>query len=204
MELEMLSSIADFIQTPVSVIAVGVTAWAAWSATRAAKAAEHSVEENRKTTRDQLRAYVLIEGAELSYELNGVKSPHPFVGAHAVATIRCKNTGQTPAKDVIVRTTIAIRSLPLDASSLTPKLDLLMSRSNIGSGSEKNNSATHPIPLPQEGGSDLDNKKIGIFVFGEITYLDVFNKRHSTKFRLFNSSRKNGAMTFCDDGNDFD
>ena len=60
------------------------------------------------------------------------------------------------------------------------------------------------ISLTGEEMTGFQGGTIAFFVFGEITYNDVFNKRRTTKFRLRygRESIVNARLAYCEEGND--
>lgn len=78
-----------FVQAIMTVFALAFTGWAAWEASRAAKAAERSIDHADQVMRNELRAYVHLDRAEITWGHGGSR---PLVKLFA------KNTGQTPAK----------------------------------------------------------------------------------------------------------
>ena len=63
--------------------------------------------------------------------------------------------------------------------------------------------ATLPNALPQLVIDTIKRGEAAIFVWGEICYLDAFNKQRSTKFRMYStgSDFDRGELAYHHDGN---
>ena len=79
-----------FAQAVLTLFALTFTGWAAWEAGRAAQAAERAVSHADEVMRNDLRAYVHAERAEVRWGDSSGNSP--------LITLYAMNTGQTPAK----------------------------------------------------------------------------------------------------------
>lgn len=182
-----------------------MTAWAAVAASSAARAAQQSVEVAQSTAKQQLRAYVQVEGAILLYETGGVTSSTPMTGARPFATVRLKNTGQTPAQDLTIRTKLALRPVPLDRTTLTVEGTDTSSRMTLGASIGGNSTAVAPGVLSSATVSDIVAGKAGVFLLGEVKYRDIFDQWHTTSFSLCNAEgHGDGTMRFMDAGNEAD
>ncbi len=124
------------------------------------------------------------------------------------SSITIKNSGQTPALDVIHWANICIREYPL-TSDLPPKTPNLPEIKN----SIPTNGIMTPIiikmevPLTEEEKKLLNSGNTAIYVYGEVTYRDAFRKKHSTKFRRifipkFAMMNEPTEMIRCDEGNE--
>ena len=127
--------------------------------------------------RRQLRAYVFITQTEI----NGVTD-----GAQPVAQLMIRNTGQTPAHDVIVYGNIVFEEFPLQKD--LPVLvfaDPQWTRENIGAGSERSKWEYSLNALTDEQIAKMNAGTHALYIYGEIRYLDVFRKKRSTKYLYF-------------------
>ena len=133
-----------------------------------------------RTTRAQLRAYVLIDHAAMVNLTDVSKEPE--------AHVTIKNFGQTPAYKVINFTDIAFRPYPRPREKFRierRRFWAANSNGSIGPGS-------HMIAIASTLGRPLTTEELAaladgtgvIYVFGEIRYVDTFRKRHSTKYRM--------------------
>ena len=109
------------------------------------------------------------------------------IGVHVEAIVTVKNTGQTPARETVFWTGITIREHPLAVMITDKPSDEIMphaSRGDLGSGS-----AIHS-PIKTDGNlnqSQFDQIRAGaqaVYVFGGVTYRDIFDKPWFTDFCL--------------------
>jgi hypothetical protein len=154
------------------------------------KAKDDSVSENAD------RAYVFAVDAGISTPL-GDSAPTVFV------TI--KNTGRTPAYDLVWRAIFMLRSFPTDGP-----FDL-----------DRSKDAPKQV-LPPEGSlyyqwvftdwkpefsASIKSGKAAVFAVGEITYKDSFGKPHFTKYRLIHGGDAmlaEGKLGAAKEGNEAD
>lgn len=166
-------------------------------AEKAAKSAAESVETMQDTARRQLRAYISINAASIEFPSPGVPK----------VTVSIKNTGQTPAHNVKHWIHQWIEFFPLRVDLPQPPGDLVMSCDVMGTGATHANSITHPkmIVKRDEDINIIGTPKGTIYVYGEITYSDVFGERHFSKYRYMygGSERKTGnVLSACPEGNE--
>ncbi|GIL01629.1 MAG: hypothetical protein BroJett030_15280 [Alphaproteobacteria bacterium] len=139
------------------------------------------------TARRQLRAYITIKCTNVE-----------FVRDRIHVTMTGRNNGQTPAKNVRSWYVIALEPPPFDEDWLndpaTPD-----SASDVGGGDTFE--ATHTAPdKPSPGLADvIRSGKLGCWMYGTIWYDDVFNRRHTTKFRLVMKKRRDGQLWLVPD-----
>lgn len=199
------SANAAWLQLPIATVAAGVTAWAAIAASRAAIAAEKSVEVAGDTATRQLRAYVLVDGAALTFESGGLLSPIPTAGARPLAQVRIRNSGQTPARGVKVRTALCLRPLPIDSTTLLLNNPTVNSQVDLGAGSGCNSTVAAPGILDEGAAAAIRALGQGIFLIGEVIYQDIFGIERRTKFSMVNAAgHHDGTMSFTVFGNEAD
>ncbi|HEY8094895.1 MAG TPA: hypothetical protein VIE65_02220 [Methylobacter sp.] len=137
-----------------------------WLATR------RLVRGSEKTAERQLRAYIFSDHAKII----GFNTPHPLVIA------AFKNSGQTPAYNVIVWVSCHIDAYPLGKKHERPTDESSASRGHVGPG------ATFQIPTPLSENmtaSKTATIKAGveaIYYYGEVTYIDAFDEARFTRF----------------------
>lgn len=193
---------AAWLQLPVTTAAAGVTAWAAIAASKAAMAADRSVAVAQDTAKRQLRAYVLVEGAILNYERGGLLSPLPVAGSQPIAQVRIRNSGQTPAHGVKIRTSLCMRPLPVDQATLILTNLTINSEVDLGANSGANSAVASPGVLDAATAAAIPLGGQGIFLIGEVIYRDIFNNEWRTHFSLSNASgHRDGIMSFTSFGN---
>jgi hypothetical protein len=136
-------------------------------------------------------------GAEINYPQQG-----------PLCQLVIRNAGQTPARNVISWADMRIRETPL-ATSLPAGSSGVVSKSTIPVGGMTTKFPRLPGPLSPTELADLRAGRIAIYVYGQITYRDVYGRPHTTNFRLMHGSFTGAIgvttdMTICDDGNDAD
>jgi hypothetical protein len=157
------------------------------------------------TAETQLRAYVnlVLDDKSVASLVGGSQQQCPII---------LKNFGNTPANDVVLNGNIAPVDWPLSAA--LPKLTTGVSEATaIGS-----RNVLHPqqqIPGSVFGEAVISAEEVSalqksenrrLCMYGEITYRDVFNKTHSTKFRLVSRKIRElpARYMWCYEGNEFD
>lgn len=148
---------------------------------RAAKAAEDAVKSSNDaralaedTARRQLRAYICVNTAALELFSSNMPS----------AIVNFKNCGQTPAYDVRVWIHTWIAHYPLTEILPTPPEDFQMSSNTIGPGGTTQMVPPKKPPLNQFLTSMLGSATATYFVYGQVTYKDVFGQEWYTNYRL--------------------
>lgn len=126
---------------------------------------------SRESAERQLRAYVCIREAKIFWEDNRI----------ARAVITMKNSGQTPAKNTISQTTIGIGPLK---EFLSRDVSGERSRGTIGADADYT-LQSRTEPLEDEIWTQIRERKLPLWVMGELSYDDIFGKeRRHTYFRL--------------------
>jgi hypothetical protein len=165
-----------------------------------------------RTTRRQLRAYVLLDGGNV-YDASGIGIVPP-VPIHSQwvdfvkVTLNLKNSGQTPAKDVVHWAQIAIGDATTEYLMVPPaRLDEIQA-SVVGPGQSTTKSIIWlPFPLVDPARQDITAHQKGIYVYGKVVYRDIFNRQRTTTYRVRYSGEwppvPAGTFMFCLKGNDF-
>jgi hypothetical protein len=153
-----------------------------------------------RTAERQLRAYILVEQAHVVSALTdgrtkvreddmgrGGESMPIQSGYQPKATFTFKNFGRTPAHDVEMFSNVAIVPWPIREEDL-PELDLETgSREIIGPGGARRKIELFEQPraiTPQEWAGLTSGTQALVF-FGEVRYVDAFNKNRITRYRYF-------------------
>jgi hypothetical protein len=145
---------------------------------------------SRNTARRQLRAYVFAEA------VIDLKSGDP-PGTQVKITIIISNSGLTPAYDFRLISNGKIFKPGETINFILGIQPKYTSHAALGPGSMAHNTfLLQPIHIQQT-----------LFIFGEATYRDAFNKPRSTKFRFVSGGDygwpdSGGRMLVCDEGND--
>lgn len=154
--------------------------------------------------RRQLRAYVFPQGADI---LEGMMldKPLPEHRNEIFVIIAFKNTGQTPAYQVISWAQIAVTEPANEETLVTPKLENKF-HTSIGADGIMPKTMWHGRALSDSEISDVNKQVKAIYLYGRIEYRDAFKKQRHTDFRL----RYNGPFpppkgvifSHCEKGND--
>jgi hypothetical protein len=135
-----------------------------------------------KTTREQLRAYVFPDSAVLCDGM-ALSPPIPGKANEPGVVLAWKNTGQTPASNVISWGQVAVIE-PINESRLTvPPLQSVFA-SHLGAGSVGTKSLWFGRALTPSEIADIAAGARAIYLFGRIEYSDIFRKKRFTNFRL--------------------
>jgi hypothetical protein len=135
------------------------------------KQTEKIIESMTDTATKQLRAYVLVDSAHLSFGNTGIPR----------AQVNIKNFGQTPARDLrgwygahrALRSPRVILQPPTD--------DIQMGTQVLGPGNEAIFAGDFPYAVTRID----DPPNAAIYVYGELAYTDAFGNAHTTKYRMF-------------------
>jgi hypothetical protein len=162
----------------------------------AASSAERSVEIMQDTAKRQLRAYLSVDRAAIDF-------PEPGVPRIAVVI---KNCGQTPAHEV--RHWIHHWILPYPLVEELPEAPdgFVMSSALIGAGGVSEMEFTRPDPIePKHLLPQLGTAMGTIYVYGKVTYKDVFGQEQFMRYRfMFGGPEpvKAGKLAPCEEGNE--
>ena len=153
------------------------------------------VKEAKTSSEKQLRAYVHVSVATM-------KPRGDFLDYY----LEVKNFGQTPASDVKLRYMIKLCDFPptnepFNVPDDGPNVSSAILPPQIG----MHDAFTPPQVLgPIQKGDFLAGRK-AIYVFGIITYKDVFSKSRKTEFRYMAGGNvglhSEGSLRICEDGN---
>ena len=158
-----------------------------------------------RTGRVQLRAYVYPEAADL-FETTLINPPIPERANIPFVQIAWKNTGQTPASNVILWSHMEVIE-PINEDKLVVPPLVNRNFTNLGSGGTGSKSFYFYRPLTQSEMSDVFAGVKAIYLYGRIQYKDIFGDDWHTNFRLNYSGHfppKSIPATFsiCENGND--
>jgi hypothetical protein len=155
------------------------------------------------TTRAQLRAYIFPEGANV-YCPGTFNPPDPINKDNPYVMWAIKNSGQTPAYEVVHWGEIDAREVARESLLVTPPL----TRKSVmslppGGHSEKRSYLGRTLSAAEI--SDL-NLGRAIYLHGILRYDDAFGQEHTTRYRLkyqgpWPPPVSGGSFLFCDEGN---
>jgi hypothetical protein len=165
------------------------------------EASERQLAHLEVTAERQLRAYVFVTSSEVTNVAEGDGIPE----AHVVI----KNTGQTPAYDLVNVTGIAANRYPPPPGLIltVPEEELSEGRTKMSLGpgdvSLSNTSAGRSLTAEQRA-SVADGTGV-VYVYGELRYRDAFGVQRWTKYRLMvggPAGVRGGQLAGCAEGND--
>jgi hypothetical protein len=133
--------------------------------------------DSRRHAEVSLRAYLSVKSDDVVLQ--------PLVAGKAVRyKVTLVNTGQTPARKVVTLHTETVRSLPLARDAFAADMpENPPARMNLGAGSELYLTKGDAI-IDQTDIDLIKAKRAALFVFGLVTYEDVFGRQHRMTFRL--------------------
>lgn len=151
--------------------------------------------EGKHTARRQLRAYVMIDKCLV----RGTKTQG---GLHEDwINLTLKNFGQTPAKNISYWIEMAAKSAKAPTRLIRQNSTKDAKIEAIAPGSEFITKCEIPL---LDGGNDIRGGVNALYVFGAITYFDVFDDERTTEFRFSRSGEgwtSDGEMETCQGGN---
>jgi hypothetical protein len=152
---------------------------AGMAAERAAKATEDAVQLSRQTAERQLRAYLLVTKAIIGTVSTG----------NCIINISIRNFGQTPARDVTIWVDMLFGN-DFDPVEFIGTQESYCRQIHLGSGREE---------------AFFERHSTAIHVWGEVRYLDSFDVKRRTKFRLIQRGGpefRDKPMAFAQEGNE--
>jgi len=183
-----------------SIVSVALSISAVKQAGRAADAASRQAEIAADTEIRQLRAYIYVLG--MPFKNFGATKP---VETGVIA----KNGGETPASQVVNTIYMAVLKYPLDVNVTTFQVapQTKATRSFLYRDMELDTSIVSPRLLSdQETALVTDGRTQRIYVWGEITYSDAFEKQRYVHY-CYNFDGPGiaaGNVHLCDQYNDAD
>lgn len=190
-------------------------------ASRAAKAMEimsDTLSQNTQITKDiierqkkyaaiQLRAYVYPWDAGL-YEGSLLDPPQTARTNEPGVVFNIRNSGHTPAKNVISWGNLTIIETSNELSLIVPPLELTFP-TTLSPGGVMPKVSWLQRPLTADEIKDVQTGTRGIYYYGRIEYFDCFGDHRFSNFRLrytgiFPPFRPNGTFTHCQEGNESD
>lgn len=146
----------------------------------------------RDTMERQLRAYLNVTDISQQAPMT--------VGAVYKAIVSFHNKGQTPASNVKVRAFISRKVLPFPADDF-PEMEIKDGESLVtvapGEPVYSNPSFEHLVTAKEI--EDFQRGRTAYYVYGNVTYLDVFANEWISSFRA--CLEPDGRYSLCDDGN---
>ncbi len=151
----------------------------------------------------QLRAYVMPHGADL-WDGSMLTPPQPARFNVPGVTMAFKNTGKTPAYNVITWANIGITQPINEDNLVTPPLSRIFD-APLGADSTMPKAIWFHRPLTPHEITDIANGQQAIYLYGRVEYRDAFHIKRHTSFRLYYTGQfppQPGAIFyFCQRGN---
>ena len=139
--------------------------------------------ETRRSSERQLRAYIYPDGTYIQLWDDMNPQPLPARPGCLHVTVSVKNSGQTPAHGVLHWGALTVRNVA-DEDQLEPPAKLeVVSPANVGAGVPLLKSTWSGTVSPADI-HDIETGVKAIYVYGKVEYLDAFNKRRYTRYRL--------------------
>ena len=174
-----------------------IAGFALLAAAAAASAGLWTVWVMRNSAERQLRAYVVLHDASVSFTDNNF----------ALVQVRMRNTGQTPARDFTAMASVVVVPFPPPAAVFRHRERPEWRKPSVSTLGGQG-STTIPLPSPEpvpiaikEG---IRSGEIALYAFGKVTYKDVFGRSQATEFRVMCGGPTKiveGHMANCDQGN---
>ena len=166
--------------------------WTLLTIRRQTSAIERQVQEMRKTTdlmsdtaTRQLRAYVCVNAAKMEFVKPGVPQ----------AYVEMKNCGQTPAYDVRGWIHTWFAEFPLKENMPNAPDDFSRSKDTLAPGRKSTYASGLNPPIPDHFLAILGTTKFTMYVYGEISYKDIFGCVRTTKYRLIHGGNEGTRKT---------
>jgi hypothetical protein len=160
----------------------------------------------RHSSERQLRSYVLPENLAL-VDGSMMNPPQPARALVPGTAMLIKNSGQTPAYNVISWVQIAIVAPANEYTLTVPRLKEQFPNT-LGAGATFNKALWFDRALGAGEIADIASGAKAIYVYGRIEYRDAFKKRHFSNFRLHwigvFPPPSGSIMNFAVGGNDAD
>jgi hypothetical protein len=166
------------------------------AANRAAEVAEQTVKTMEDTAVRQLRAYVGLSTSEMS-----ALSP----GQPLAVELRIRNTGQTPAYNVSCYFRMQFAPYPfprewMEELPIGPRV-----ASTLAANAEFMTEQRFHRALAEAEIAAIHGGEAAVYVFGDVRYIDVFDKPRRTKFAvMYGGAAKSvsSRLAFYKDGNE--
>jgi hypothetical protein len=158
-----------------AVASAAETAKALEIAERNANTAIKQVEISEMTAKRHLRAYVDTDIGSIGIDDSG----------RLLIDLQIRNFGKTPAKKVqsVIQSYIGKHPLEGDLPALIGEVE--KSSVSIGQGSFVEFLHTHVSPLTGKDVEKIIDEELAIYVYGKITYNDIFGEKQTTKYCMF-------------------
>jgi hypothetical protein len=167
-----------------------------------------AVATQREFWQQQMRAYVL--NCSTSLFDGGHMSTAPIIDRtdQPGFVIFIRNFGQTPAKAVVHWSLIQVAAIEDEGTMTPPEIIQGVAPSILGPSHQISVARWLNRPMSQEEIVGVRSGSHAIYAYGRVEYLDAFNVKRWSTYRLRYTSAawppigQNGSMNFCAEGND--
>jgi hypothetical protein len=158
-----------------------------------------------KTTRAQLRAYVFPDTIGM-WDGTTLTPPQPHRTNVPGIVLAWKNSGQTPAGNVISWAQMAVINVSDEETLVVPALENVFAN-HLGAGVGGNKSLWFNRALLAEEIDAIFNGTKGIYLYGRIEYTDIFDQPRFSNFRVVYAGRfpplPGSTFNVCKGGNSY-
>jgi hypothetical protein len=143
-----------------------------------------SARESAHTTQ---RAWITVKGAQIQSLISVNPPSKPNVSDPPYATVTIKNSGTTPAREIIGSCNILWQPAPITRDQISGALEKCCSPSNrsvwiLGPNDEYTCESIAHFGTSSKLLEDIANNKFRPFIIGAISYKDIFGHTHHTRF----------------------
>ena len=184
--------------TAFATLAIALFTWTLWrSSEKMWTATQDALRHAEETAERQLRAYVHVARGGIKFDSPETSEWH----------LEIKNFGQTPAYNVRQWTHIWITAWPLQETLPAPPADFQTAKSILAPGGLEIMVWIKSPPIPTKSLPLIGTRSGTIYIYGEIRYVDAFQKERFTKYRLIYGGPRDhgsgaGSLMPDHDGND--
>jgi hypothetical protein len=155
-----------------------------------------TLRHGRESAQRQLRAYMSVRRATLM-DAAGTQEGRVIL----------ENNGETPARYVRGWISVGPQNYPTAESVFARRQHPIVSQATVGKGRRAILQAKLANPLTDFEKSAIAHGHAAIYMFGEVTYEDVFGEEWVTPFRFaagghYGPIPKDGRLAVCEKGND--
>jgi hypothetical protein len=163
-----------------------------------------------QTAQRQLRAYVHPDSISI-YDGSSLSPPRMDKINVPGVVMTWRNTGESPAKDVVIWSKMAVFAIRSEAKIRPPASLQKQFPNTLGRGIPGNRSLWYKRALTAAQCEDIASGRLGIYFYGRIEYRDIFNKRRWTNFKFVYTNSAyppvgngGGVFNICQSGNTAD
>jgi hypothetical protein len=166
------------------------------------------VADAKDTSQRQLRAYVHPDTITL-YDGSTLNPPRMNKANFPGVVFVWRNTGETPAKDIVVWSKVAVFAVRNEGKVKAPSSLQKEYPNTLGRGITGNRSLWYRRALAPQQAADIGAGRLGVYFYGRIEYRDIFAKNRWTNFKFVYTGSifppvGTGGFNICRSGNNSD